>query len=137
MTDLFDNVWGNKSEIVVDHCVDITFPVRLPWLILYTWPNILNRLRSLSLASLVVYSPFQPLWSYDSPYLGFGRRITWTTDNVVPPGHQMSFQKALDTVSNNLHLIIILPRWAMYLTKRTREVHRAFMELKVRFSKSS
>jgi len=28
MTDLFDNVWGDKSEIVVDHCVDITLPVR-------------------------------------------------------------------------------------------------------------
>jgi hypothetical protein len=29
MTDLFDNVWGNRSEIVVDHCVDVTLPVRL------------------------------------------------------------------------------------------------------------
>lgn len=27
ITDLFDNVWGDKSEIVVDHCVDITLPV--------------------------------------------------------------------------------------------------------------
>ncbi|KAF8493430.1 hypothetical protein F5888DRAFT_822672 [Russula emetica] len=29
MTDLFDNVWGDKSEIFVDHCVDITFPIAL------------------------------------------------------------------------------------------------------------
>ena len=29
MNDLFDNVWGDKSEIIVDHCVDITLPVRL------------------------------------------------------------------------------------------------------------
>ena len=29
MMDMFDNVWGDKSEIVVDHCVDITLPVRL------------------------------------------------------------------------------------------------------------
>lgn len=28
MEDLFDNVWGDKSEVVVDHCVDITLPVR-------------------------------------------------------------------------------------------------------------
>ena len=28
MMDLFDNVWGDRSEIVVDHCVDITLPVR-------------------------------------------------------------------------------------------------------------
>ena len=26
MEDLFDNVWGDRSEIVVDHCVDITLP---------------------------------------------------------------------------------------------------------------
>ena len=27
MQDLFDNVWGAKQEIVVDHAVDITLPV--------------------------------------------------------------------------------------------------------------
>jgi hypothetical protein len=27
--DLFDNVWGDRSEVVVDHCVDVTLPVRL------------------------------------------------------------------------------------------------------------
>jgi cytochrome P450 len=29
--DLFDR--GDRSEVVVDHCVDITLPVRLLWLI--------------------------------------------------------------------------------------------------------
>ena len=29
MKDMFDNVWGDRSEVVVDHCVDITLPVRL------------------------------------------------------------------------------------------------------------
>lgn len=29
MMDLFDNVWGNRSKVVIDHCVDITFPVCL------------------------------------------------------------------------------------------------------------
>ena len=28
MGDLFDNVWGDRSEIVVDHCLDVTLPVR-------------------------------------------------------------------------------------------------------------
>jgi hypothetical protein len=28
MIDLFDNVWGDKPEIVVDNCVDVTLPVR-------------------------------------------------------------------------------------------------------------
>ena len=25
--DMFDSVWGDSSEIVVDHCLDITLPV--------------------------------------------------------------------------------------------------------------
>ncbi|KAH9041186.1 cytochrome P450 [Lactarius hengduanensis] len=29
MFDLFDNVWGDSPEIVVDHCVDITLPIAL------------------------------------------------------------------------------------------------------------
>lgn len=28
MLGLFDDVWGNKASIVVDHVVDITLPVR-------------------------------------------------------------------------------------------------------------
>jgi len=28
MMDLFDDVWRDRSEIVVDHCLDITLPVR-------------------------------------------------------------------------------------------------------------
>ena len=27
MADLFDNVWGNRSEVVVDHCLDVTLQV--------------------------------------------------------------------------------------------------------------
>ena len=26
--DLFDHVWGDRSEVAVDHCVDVTLPVR-------------------------------------------------------------------------------------------------------------
>ncbi|KAH9057200.1 cytochrome P450 [Lactarius vividus] len=29
MFDLFDNVWGDSPEIVLDHCVDITLPIAL------------------------------------------------------------------------------------------------------------
>jgi hypothetical protein len=28
--DLLDNVWGDRSEIVVDHFLDVTLPVRFP-----------------------------------------------------------------------------------------------------------
>ncbi len=40
MNDLFDNVWGDRSEVVVDHCVDITLPVCVLLLRLYPFPNI-------------------------------------------------------------------------------------------------
>ncbi len=28
MLDLFDNVWGNKDEVVLDHTADVTLQVR-------------------------------------------------------------------------------------------------------------
>ena len=56
--DLFDNVWGDRPEIVVDHFLDITLPVRFLCLIL-TLVLITTRWRSSSLAALVVYAPFQ------------------------------------------------------------------------------
>jgi hypothetical protein len=68
MTDMFDNVWGDKSEIAVDHCVDITLPVRLPWLRFYISPNIFTRLPSSSSASQVTFTLIQPYWPYDSRY---------------------------------------------------------------------
>jgi hypothetical protein len=47
----------------------------------------------------------------------------------------MTFKDALRTLSTNFPLIILLPGWAKNLTKHTRRVHLAFMELKVCFSK--
>ena len=29
MMDMFENVWSDRSEVVVDHGVDVTLPVRL------------------------------------------------------------------------------------------------------------
>ena len=62
---------------------------------------------------------------------GFGRRVTWTSDLVVPPGHQMTFKDALRIMSTNLIMKIILPDWTKNLTKHSRKVHQSFMELKV------
>ena len=62
---------------------------------------------------------------------GFGRRVTWTSDTVVPPGHQMTFKDALQILSNNIILKIVVPGWAMNLTKQTRKVGLAFTDLKV------
>jgi hypothetical protein len=63
--------------------------------------------------------------------VGFGRRVTWTSDLVVPPGHQMTFKDALHIVAQQLFLKITLPNWAMNLTAHTRKVNLAFNELKV------
>ena len=64
--------------------------------------------------------------------LGFGRRITWSSDLIVPPGHQMTFKDALHTLASNLLLKMGgAPSWAMNLTGRTRRVNLAFDELKV------
>ncbi|KAI9438703.1 cytochrome P450 [Lactarius indigo] len=96
MFDLFDHVWGDNPEIVLDHCVDITLPIAL----------------------------------FVIGVAGFGRRVTWTSDLIVPPGHQMTFKDALHILSANLGLKILLPNWAMNLTAHTRKVNLAFNELK-------
>jgi hypothetical protein len=67
--------------------------------------------------------------------LGFGRRVTWTSDLVVPPGHQMTFKDALHILSANLIQKIIIPDWAKHLMKHSRNVELAFSELKVCFSR--
>jgi hypothetical protein len=69
--------------------------------------------------------------------LGFGRRVTWTSDLVVPPGHQMTFKDALHILSTNLFHKIIIPNWAKHLTKHSKNVELAFSELKVCYSKPS
>jgi hypothetical protein len=101
--DMLDNVWGDRSEVVVDHCVDITLPIAL----------------------------------YVIGAAGFGRRVTYTRDLAIPPGHQMTFKDALHTIATNLILKIGAPNWTKNLTKHTRKVDLAFMELKVCYFKSS
>ena len=129
--DMFDNVWGDKSEVVVDHCVDtITFPVRFSPLRLNPCPNISTRLPfSSSVPQVVTHRSSRG--RLIQTLLGFGRRATWTTDLVVPPGHQMTFKDALHILSTNLILKIALPEWATNLTKHTRKVDLAFREIKV------
>ena len=57
--------------------------------------------------------------------------MTWTSDLVVPAGHQMTFKDALHILSSNLILKLILPGWAKYFSKQARKIDLAFMELKV------
>jgi hypothetical protein len=55
MVDMFENVWGDKSEVVVDHCVDVTLPVCSLWHRFYPCHNTI-RLPSSSLVSQVGYA---------------------------------------------------------------------------------
>ena len=64
------------------------------------------------------------------PILGFGHRATWTTD-LVPSGHQMTFKDALHILLSTLILKLALPDWARHLTKQTRKMDLAFIEIKV------
>jgi hypothetical protein len=50
---------------------------------------------------------------------------------VVPLGHQLTFKDALHTVTQDLTLKFLVPRWAMGLTKRLRHARLAFDELHV------
>jgi hypothetical protein len=132
MTDLFDSVWGDKSEIVIDHCVDITVPVRHLCLIsCFALPRHPGRLRFSSSVLQVVYVLFPVVLDSCERTQGFGRRVTWTSDLVVPPGHQMTFKDALHVLSANLIMKIILPDWTKNLTNHSRDVHQSFIELKV------
>lgn len=60
---------------------------------------------------------------------GFGRPMSWTEDGIVPPGHQLTFKDALRTVTQDLTIKLLVPRWAMGLTKRFRRARLAFDEL--------
>jgi hypothetical protein len=69
--------------------------------------------------------------------LGFGRRVTWTSDLVVPPGHQMTLKDALHTLCANVVQKFLIPDWAKRLVKYPRNVELAISELKVCYSKPS
>jgi hypothetical protein len=57
MNDLFDNVWSDRSEIVVDHFLEITISVRSLLLTINSYPNISTRLPYSLLAPQVVLCP--------------------------------------------------------------------------------
>ena len=66
--------------------------------------------------------------------LAFGRQVTWTSDLIIPPGHQMTFKDALHVLSSGLIFKIVLPKWAVNLTERTRKINLAFIEMKVPYA---
>ncbi|KAI8996609.1 cytochrome P450 [Trametes punicea] len=61
---------------------------------------------------------------------GFGRRILWVEDNVVPPGYSMSFKDALFYVSHYIIFKVVFPDWLIrWGTPTMRRFALAFDEL--------
>ncbi|KAF9054616.1 cytochrome P450 [Panaeolus papilionaceus] len=61
---------------------------------------------------------------------GFGRRVSWEDDDTIPAGHAMTFKGALHVQSKDFYIPMILPKWAMGITKRTCAAGRSVEELK-------
>ncbi|PPR04816.1 hypothetical protein CVT24_007076 [Panaeolus cyanescens] len=61
---------------------------------------------------------------------GFGRTISWVEDDAIPPGHQMSFKEAFSIISKDFLIPLILPKWAMGITKRSAAAGQALIELR-------
>lgn len=68
MDDLFDSAWRDKSEVVVEHFLDITVSVRPLLLTIRSSPNISTRLPYSPLAPQVVHALFQTISSHDNRY---------------------------------------------------------------------
>ena len=62
---------------------------------------------------------------------GFGRSMSFTEELEVPPGFTMNFKDALRVVSEGVLIKLLVPKRAVGLTERFREVDRAFTELEV------
>ncbi|KZV61166.1 cytochrome P450 [Peniophora sp. CONT] len=60
---------------------------------------------------------------------GFGRRMSFTEELEVPPGFSMNFKDALHVVSEGVTIKLSVPKWALGLTQRFREVDLSFSEL--------
>ncbi|KAK0479259.1 cytochrome P450 [Armillaria novae-zelandiae] len=62
---------------------------------------------------------------------GFGHKMDWQADTVVPATHTMSFHDALNLASIGIVLKLGVPRWAMGLTPKWAKVRAAFDELEL------
>ncbi|TFK49108.1 cytochrome P450 [Heliocybe sulcata] len=62
---------------------------------------------------------------------GFGQQYGWKDEGSVSQGHTMSFKEALDIVSTDVFLKIIVPKWASSLTRRIRRAITAYDELEL------
>jgi hypothetical protein len=63
---------------------------------------------------------------------GFGIKVVWDWDkNEIPKGHSMPFMQATVTALEGVVLRAAFPTWLSTLTKRGREAHCGYIEMKV------
>jgi hypothetical protein len=64
---------------------------------------------------------------------GFGYQMSWE-DEEVPPGHALSFKRAVEIVTAGVFLHYLCPKWVFEWapTKRIREVRDGYAEFRVR-----
>ena len=75
MQELFEDVWGDKKEIVFDHALDLPFKVMiLCWIRQTDWTL------STQITLFVIGAA------------GFGKKISWKDTSLPPAGHKMNFQ---------------------------------------------
>ena len=63
---------------------------------------------------------------------GFGYQVRWE-DEEVPPGHRLSFKRAVGIVGTGIFLWVLCPKWIFEWapTKKIREVRDGFAEFQV------
>ena len=64
---------------------------------------------------------------------GFGRPVSWSDDSVIPPGHTIPFKEAIQLVSRDLHIKILVPPWMLKIVPRWRRMSNAFTEVEVSY----
>ncbi|XP_006455974.1 hypothetical protein AGABI2DRAFT_121882 [Agaricus bisporus var. bisporus H97] len=61
---------------------------------------------------------------------GFGHKMTWKGDKIIPQGHQMTFKDSLYIVATHVIPKVVLPEWVMSLSSKTRQIDLGFKELR-------
>ncbi|KAF9048963.1 hypothetical protein BJ165DRAFT_1073367 [Panaeolus papilionaceus] len=62
-----------------------------------------------------------------------GQSITWENDDEIPTGHKTPSKNTIQIVSKGFIIPLVVPKWALGLTKRTEAVDQAMAELRAYF----
>ena len=99
LDDVFQNVWGDREVVEVANITDLTVPVSLCRTAL--------RLCTSALTALTVAGPQVTLLVIG--IAGFGRRMSWSEDQIAPPGHSMTFKVRARSCGTTNILIALRP----------------------------